>query len=292
MNDAKIYRWEFCLPAILLFSLLFLAPVILGFAYSFTNWNAIRISNETARWVGLDNYKTIFQDPELFSIVRRTIRFGLLTTVGKNGIGFVLALMFFKGLKSLYALRALFFLPAMLAPLVIGLMFGSIFETTGALNSLLEVLGLSHLTKPWLVHTAKTAFRTVVFVEVWRQAGFNMVIYLAGLQLIDMNLFEAASIDGAGYFQQLFYIVLPRMITAFSINLILNLSVGLKAFDIIQVLTIGGPAGGTEVINTKVYKMYGERLYGLSSAYSVVMFVITALFGFLALYLTTRDVDT
>ena len=117
-------------------------------------------------------------------------------------------------------------------------------------------------------------------------------IYLAGLQLIDQSFYEAASIDGATAYQKLRFITLPRMLPSISINLLLNLSQGLKAFDIVYVLTGGGPNGSTELINTMVFKEFGKRMYGMSSAYGVVMFIITAAFGLIALKLTNKDFDS
>ena len=110
--------------------------------------------------------------------------------------------------------------------------------------------------------------------------------------MIDQSFYEAASIDGATAFQKLRYITLPRMLPSISINLLLNLSQGLKAFDIVYVLTGGGPNGSTELINTMVFKEFGKRMYGMSSAYGVVMFIITAVFGLIALKLTNKDFDS
>ena len=112
-----------------------------------------------------------------------------------------------------------------------------------------------------------------------------MVIYLAGLQLIDKTYYEAAAVDGANEMQQLIFITLPRIIPSLIINLLLSLSQGLKAFDIIFVLTGGGPSGATELINTLVFREFGKKLYGMSSAYGVILFVITAVAGLLVLKL-------
>ncbi len=286
----KIYRWEFTIPALAFYSVFFILPVMLGFYYSLTNWNAIKLSGEVVKFVGFDNFKKILTTPELRTVILRTIYFGFVTTIFKNVIGFGLALMVNKGLKSRHALRSVFFLPSMLSPLIIGLIFGSLFMTDGFVNQLLSSIGLQNLVTPWLT-TKSTALGTTMFVEIWRQTGFNMVIYLAGLQLIDQGFYEAASIDGASPWQQLRFITIPRIMPSFAINLLLNLSQGLKAFDIIFVLTGGGPAGSTELINTMVFREYGKKLFGMSTAYGVVVFIITALFGLLAMKITSKDRD-
>lgn len=282
MYQKTLYKTRFEIPALVLYSVLFIVPVLLNFGYALTNWNAIKLTGETAKFVGLKNFQTIFSDPELFKVVIRTIWYAFVTTIFKNILGFLLALALDKGLKSKQALRAIFFLPSMLSPLIIGLMFGSLFMTNGFFNQLLTAIGLENLTRPWLT-SSETALGSAMLVDIWKQVGFNMVIYLAGLQLIDGSFYEAASIDGANAFQQLIYITIPRMIPSFIINLLLNMSAGLKTFDIIFVLTGGGPNGSTELINTMVFKQYGQKLYGMSAAYGVIVFLITAVFGILIL---------
>ena len=290
MCNKKIYKTYFTFPALFFYILLFIIPVILNFGYSFTNWNAIKMTGETAKFIGFDNYIDIFQDSELFMVIVRTLLFAAVTTVFKNVIGFLLALALNEGLKTKNILRAIFFLPAMLSPLIIGLIFGSIFMKAGFANQLLTALGLEELTKAWLT-TKSTALGTTMFVEIWRQVGFNMVIYLAGLQLIDKSYYEAAAVDGANKRQQLRYITLPRILPSLIINLLLALSQGLKAFDIVFVLTGGGPNGATELINTLVFNQFGKKLYGMSAAYGVILFIITAIAGLLVLRLRDNSDD-
>lgn len=288
--EKKIYKNYFTYPALFFYTLLFIVPVILNFVYSFTNWNAIKLTGETAKFTGLENYIRILGDPELLKVILRTIVFALVTSLFKNVIGFFLALGLNEGLKTKNFLRAIFFLPAMLSPLIIGLIFGSIFMKAGFVNQCLEGLGLSELTRSWLT-TKETALGTTMFVEIWRQTGFTMVIYLAGLQLIDKTYYEAAAVDGATGRQKLVYITLPRMIPSLIINLLLSLSQGLKAFDIIFVLTGGGPNGSTELINTLIFHEFGQKLYGLSAAYGVILFIITAIAGLLVLRIRDNHDD-
>lgn len=286
MIKQKIYKTSFVIPAIVLYVVLFITPVILNFGYSFTNWNAISLARETAKFIGFDNFERIFSDSKLFSVVTRTIMYAFVTTIFKNLFGFLLALALHKGLKSKQALRTIFFLPSMLSPLIIGLIFGSLLMTNGFINQLLTGLGLEEFTRAWLT-SSETALPATMAVDIWKQLGFNMVIYLAGLQIIDTTYYEAASIDGANSFQKLILITIPRMIPSIVINLLLNMSQGLKAFDIIFVLTGGGPNGSTELINTMVFKQFGQRMYGMSAAYGVIVFMITAVFA--AFILNIKD---
>ena len=288
MNKNKIYNVWFSVPALALYLVLFISPVILNFGYSLTNWNAIKLTGETAKYIGMRNFQKIFQDPELTAIIVRTIWFAFVTTIFKNIFGLLLALVLNEGFRSKEALRAVYFLPSILSPLIIGLIFGSLLMTNGFVNQLLTAVGLEHLTRPWLT-TAFTALGSTMMVDIWKQVGFNMVIYLAGLQLIDKTYYEAADLDGATYFDKLHYITLPRMIPSVIINLLLNMSQGLKTFDIVYVLTNGGPNGATELINTQVYKQFGQKLYGMSSAYGVIMFVVTAIFGIMILRINSEQ---
>ena len=288
MNKNKIYNVWFSVPALALYLVLFISPVILNFGYSLTNWNAIKLTGETAKYIGMRNFQKIFQDPELTAIIVRTIWFAFVTTIFKNIFGLLLALVLNEGFRSKEALRAVYCLPSMLSPLIIGLIFGSLLMTNGFVNQLLTAVGLEHLTRPWLT-TAFTALGSTMMVDIWKQVGFNMVIYLAGLQLIDKTYYEAADLDGATYFDKLHYITLPRMIPSVIINLLLNMSQGLKTFDIVYVLTNGGPNGATELINTQVYKQFGQKLYGMSSAYGVIMFVVTAIFGIMILRINSEQ---
>lgn len=282
MYEKKLYKNYFVWPAIIMYTLLFMLPVVINIIYSFTDWNAIKITGETARFVGLKNFISILGNKDLSMVILRTIYFALITTIFKNSLGFLLALGLNEGLKTKNVLRTIFFLPSMLSPLIIGLIFGTIFMKAGFFNQILQAIGFENLNRAWLT-TKETALNTAMFVEIWKQVGFNMVIYLAGLQLIDKTYYEAAAVDGANKWHEIFYITIPRIIPSFIINLLLNLSQGLKAFDIVFVLTGGGPAGSTELINTLVFKEFGKGLYGMSAAYGVIVFIITAIFGFLVL---------
>lgn len=277
MQKNKIYRIGFTIPALIFYTVLFILPVLLNFYYSLTNWNAIKLTGETAKFIGLANFQKIFSDPALFSIILRTLWYAVVTTVFKNILGFLLALGLHEGLKTKQFLRATFFLPSMLSPLIIGLIFGTLLMPTGFFNQLLGAVGIP-CDIAWAT-TAETALGSVMAVDVWKQMGYNMVIYLAGLQLIDGSYYEAASMDGANAFQKLVFITLPRMIPSIIINLLLNISQGLKTFDLVYVITNGGPNGASELINTMVFKQFGQKMYGMSAAYGVIIFIITAIFG-------------
>ena len=295
-NNAKIsiiqgqfYPQYFILPAFLLYAALFILPSLLGIVYSLTDWNIYR---NAINFIGLDNFKEILATSSYRLIIGNTFFFALVTTFFKILIGLILALVLNENLRTRHVLRTIFYLPVVMSPLVIGLVFISIFNPTrGLLNQALRGIGLDSFTRQWLAD-AGTAMPVVMGVEIWRLSGYCMVIFLAGLQLIPQNLYEVASIDGAGAWHSFMNITLPFLRPSITMNLILNIIWGLKAFDIIFILTKGGPGHRSEVISVSVFDEYSSGRYGFATALGVVIFVLTSVIAFVVLrMLNKREVD-
>lgn len=260
----------------------------MGFGYALTNWNSM---TDTIKFVGLDNFRTIFATGEYLKYISNTVVFTVVTSIFEAVIGISLALVLNTHLKSKNILRSIFFLPQTVAPLIIGLIFSSIFAPSGIINDFLKMIGLGAFTHSWLTET-KFAMPAVMSVEVWRWAGLNMVIFLAGLQIIPKAYYEAASIDGASRWQKFKNITVPYIIPAVTINTVLNAIHGLKVFDIIFSLTNGGPGTVTEVLSTSVYREYGAGHYGLSTALNLVMFILTTVVACtLQVIISKREVE-
>lgn len=286
--DKKIYPSHFLIFPFLLYVVFFIAPSFMGLALSFTDWNSV---SDKINPVGFQHFIEIFTNKRYLLVIRNTLIFALVTTVFKNVIGLLMALALNKGFKTRNILRTIFFFPVMLSPLIIGLVFKSIYNPDyGVINEFLRLIGLSGLAKDWL-GDINTALSAVTIVEIWRLVGQNMVIYIAGLQAIPEDYLEAASIDGATSFQKLRYIILPQLLPSITINLILNLIAGLKVFDLVFVLTNGGPARRTEVLNTVIYKEYSTGRYGFSTAMGFVMFIFTCIVAFSVLRAMTKEED-
>lgn len=284
----KVYPSYFVLIPLLLYIVFFIAPSFIGLALSFTDWNAV---NDEIHFVGLQHFIDIFTNKRYLLVIANTLIFAAVTTVLKNILGLSMALVLNKEFKSRNLLRTIFFFPVMLSPLIIGLVFKSIYNPDyGVINEVLRGIGLENLTNDWLGNV-NTALAAVILVEIWRMVGQNMVIYIAGLQAISDDYLEAASIDGANAFQKLRYVVLPQLLPSITINLILNLIAGLKVFDLVFVLTNGGPARKTEVLNTVIYKEYSSGRYGFSTAMGLIMFVFTCIVAFGVLRGMTREED-
>jgi len=273
MQEKSIYKKSYIIPALLIYGILFVVPVIMGFAYSMTNWNSM---NDKVKFIGLHNFETIFlsNNGEYLKYIWNTLWFAIITSLFEAIIGIGLALLLNGELKTKSLLRSVFFLPQTISALIIGLMFTSIFARSGIINSFLTSIGLGFLTHDWLVDVS-LAMPSVMFVEIWRYAGLNMVIFLAGLQMIPKEYYEAGEIDGASLWKQFTNITIPYIMPSITINTVLNMIHGLKVFDVVFVLTNGGPGNITEVLNTSVFREYAAGNYGLSSAEGLILFLIT-----------------
>lgn len=286
MYKKKLYGMKFILPAFILYTVLYIIPTIAGMVISLTDWNVTRAG---VKFVGLQNFINIFTSTggQYMASIAHTFEFTIVTVIFKTLFGLGLALLLNKGLKSQNLFRTIFFLPYALAPLIIGIAFVSVLKPDGPLNILLSAFGLDALTHSWLTEPS-TAMGSTMAVEIWRMAGWNMMILLAGLQMIPEEYYEASAIDGASRFKQFTKITLPFLRPSLMIVIVLNTIHGLRVFDIIYALTGGGPGGLTEVINTQVFKEFGMGRYGMANALNVVIFLITVVVALVMQRVLTR----
>lgn len=269
----KLYGVRFIIPALILYTVLFIIPSIAGMVISLTDWN---VSKPDIHFIGLQNFIKIFTSKGgmYLGSILHTLEFTFVTVILKTLLGLGLALLLNKGLKSRNVFRTIFFIPYALAPIIIGISFISVLKPDGPFNQFLTVIGLEALTRSWLSNPS-TALNSTMAVEIWRMAGWNMMILLAGLQMIPEEYYEASSIDGAGKWKQFWKITLPFLRPSMMTVIVLNTIHGLRTFDVIYALTGGGPGGLTEVINTQVFKEFGMGRYGMANALNVVIFVVT-----------------
>ncbi|WP_077534688.1 carbohydrate ABC transporter permease [Massiliimalia massiliensis] len=271
MNYNKIYSKWFWVPAFAIFFILFLLPSILGVFFSFTNWNSM---SESLKWVGLENYKKIFESGSSIRPFANTIFFAVMTSVLKGGFGLLLALALNRRVYGRNALRTLFFLPMVLSNVIVGLVFQQIYHpTTGVLNQFLNLLGMGSLAHGWIIEPGLVMWSCVA-VEVWKASGFNMVIFLAGLQSVPTDLYEACDMDGGSAWQKFIKVTLPFIMPSVVINMLLNVISGLKVFDVIYTLTNGGPGKMSEVVEIVILNEFAIGNYGYGTAYSTLMFVV------------------
>ena len=272
MYKKKLYGTGFVVPALVLYVVLYMIPTIAGVVISLTDWNVAR---SEIHFIGLKNYINIFKSVggTYGQSLVHTLEFTFVTVIGKTILGLGLALLLHRGLKSRNIFRTIFFVPYALAPLIIGISFISILKPNGPFNEILRMIGLGGITHSWLTEKG-TALGTTMAVEIWRMAGWNMMILLAGLEMIPEEYYEASSIDGAGPWKQFWSITLPYLRPSLMTVTVLNAIHGLRVFDIIYALTGGGPGGLTEMVNTQVFKEFGMGRYGMANALTVVIFLI------------------
>ena len=274
----KMYPLYFSMGAVVLYSLFMVLPGLMGFYLSFTNWN--RYSSEI-NFVGLQNFALIFSKQNYWDSITNTIIFTLVTIALKTVVALLLALLLTKGLKRFFNFhRVIIYLPAIIPMIVVGIVFRSILHpTTGVLNEFLRAVGLDFLAQRWLTNQ-DIALYSVILVDTWKGVGFIMVILIAGLQVIPTEYYEAAQIDGANGWEEFWKITLPLLTPILTVTTVLNLLYGLRVFDVVWVLTNGGPGYATETVYTMVFKEFSKGRYGVSTALSTLLFVIMSIGGY------------
>ena len=271
MNKKKIYPWWFVLVPVLLYVCFFLVPSLLGV-------------------FGLKNYMEIFTSNKDYAFgIFNTLKFTVISNILKIVPALFLAIMLQEGIRGKNVYRTILYLPSILPFMIIGLTFKSILNyNTGLLNTVLDALHLGFFKQKWL-SDLNVVWKSIYGVDAWRGIGYVMTIFLAGLNTIPQTYYEAAKIDGAGFWQRVRHVTLPMLSGAIMINLVFGLTYGLKVFDVVYVLTNGGPGHATEVVTTYSYQLYSSGQYGMSTALNTVLLVITAVIGVLVVKTMSRQ---
>ncbi|WP_420828882.1 MULTISPECIES: carbohydrate ABC transporter permease [Metabacillus] len=276
------------LPALFAVSFFILYPFLNGLKISFTNWNGF---SQTYDYVGFSQYLRMLQDPDTWLIVKNTLLYGLGSTFFQNIIGLLYALLLNQSIKMRSITRTIIYLPVIISPLIMGYIWYFFFSFQGgALNDVLVFLGLDKINA-----LADPAINTwiIVFVNTYQFVGVAMIIYLAGLQSISKDFYEAAQIDGASSLQQFKNITLPLLMPSITINMVLNIIGGLKLFDVIVALTNGGPGNASQSMSTFMYDLYFNRQdAGYAATQGILMAVIILVISLAALmYFKRKEVE-
>ncbi|HYP43833.1 MAG TPA: sugar ABC transporter permease [Propionibacteriaceae bacterium] len=265
-------------PSVALALTFLVLPLVLAFFYSFQKISSL--SGQTA-WIGLANYVTMFSDATFYRSLVNTALFTLLTVPVSLAIGLALAVLFNSVLPARKLFRTIVYLPLVISGVAVGLIGTFLFnETVGVVSKILVVIGLPSV--PWQSN-GPAAFVSIVLITLWIRVGFNMIIYLAGLQSVPVELHESAQVEGAGTWQRFRWITLPLLGPSTFFLLIMNVIYSFQVFDTIYVMTNGGPGSATEVLGTYAYKTaFGPtRDQGYGAAIGVVIFLITLVFTIL-----------
>ncbi|MEQ9690968.1 MAG: sugar ABC transporter permease [Bauldia litoralis] len=289
MIDARgrLGPYLFMAPALLYLGIWIYYPIAKNFYLSFLGSDSTRTGDYY--FVGLQNYRDLLNDELFFRALLHNLAWVGLSIVIPVVIGLILAVLLVRRrARRFYA--AVFFLPVTGAPIMAAIVWGWIYNPTfGALNQLLEIIGLGGLAHPWLGDTG-TALVAVNMIGSWGYYGFCALIFLAGLQSIDLEIYEAARIDGANSFQQFWSITLPLLRPTLMFVIVYTIIGSMKFFDIIYVATKGGPDNSTQIVAVYMFDLFirqGEVTY--AAAMSVVLTAIILLMSLVVIRNVTRS---
>lgn len=248
------------------------APLLYSFYYSLTDWNGF---SPHYNFVGLDNFQRIFRDPLFSNAIENTVIWMIAAIIIPTGAGLTLALMLHEGVRLANFYKSLFYFPISLSLAVIGQVWIWIYQPRwGLLNVVLRELGLEQYARAWLAK-ADSALPAVIAAWSWQQIGLAMVIFLAGLTAVPTELTEAAQIDGANRRQSLRHVVIPMLRPASIVVIALAVINSLKSFDVVYVMTKGGPFHSSDTLAMFMYNECFQKYYmGYGSASAVVLFLI------------------
>ncbi|MFJ5963210.1 carbohydrate ABC transporter permease [Bacillus sp. NPDC093026] len=271
--------WWMYMPAVLVVSIFIIYPFFNGIQLSFTNWNGF---SQNYQWIGLDQYKRLLQDPTTWLVVKNTLLYGIGSTILQNIIGLGYALLLNHSLKMRAVTRTIIYLPVMISPIAMGYIWYFIFAYQGgALNDVVMLFGFEPINA---LGNPQLNTWIIVFVNTYQFVGIAMIIYLAGLQSIPKDYYEAAQLDGASSLQQFWRITLPLLMPSITINVVLNVIGGLKLFDVIVALTGGGPGDASQSMSTFMYDLYFKRQdAGYAATQGVFMALIILVMSIAAL---------
>lgn len=276
-RDAKLYPYWIAVPCILVYSAFYFVPLIAGLVFSVTDWNSYRFWSP--EFNGLDNFIGFFNESNFTKAIKNTFNIAIFTTLFKVVLGLVLALALVRPLRTRNVLRTVFFMPAVLSSVVIGLVFSSIFRMEGLFTHLLAIFGITGLEIDWLGNP-HYSIPIIMFTEIWQWSGLAMVVFIGSLQSIPKEYYEAVEIDGAGRFQRFWYITMPMLASAFNFNITIALIGGLRVFTPVFILTNGGPGFETDVLARYIFSTYGNGFYGKAAAISIIQSAMIILISY------------
>ncbi len=266
-------RYWLLFPALIIYGLFLFYPMVFSFVVSLYDWDGLSPSKT---FVGLKNYRTFFSDPTSLLVLRNNLLWTILTLAIPTVFGLLLAVALNSNIKGRIVFRSIFYSPAVLPLVAIGIIWAWIYNPMfGAVNTFLRLIGLGSLTRLWL-SDPRIVLYAVVVTGIWQGTGFPMLLFLAGLQSIPKELYEAGSIDGASSVQGFWYITLPSLRETFIVVISLLVVNSLRVFDLIYVMTWGGPGRATQVLGTWMYfNTFVYHKVGFGSSIAWIMTIIS-----------------
>lgn len=259
----------FSLPFLIVFMLFMVYPLVFGFYISFFKWNILGKPS----FLGLQNYVDLLSDEKFWSSLWHTVQFVIMTTPVLLIIGFLMALLVTSKSPLRGIMETCFFLPYIFSMTVVATLWAWIMQKDfGIINQILKIAGLNGVS--WLT-SEKNAMWSISIATYWWTAGFNMVLFSAGIKQLSKEIYESATVDGANYIQQVMHITIPLLKPTTILCLILQIIASFNVFGQVYVMTGGGPAGSTRVLVQYIYETgFNYFRMGYSAAMSYILFII------------------
>jgi raffinose/stachyose/melibiose transport system permease protein len=278
----------FSLPTILFFLFFISIPVIFTIILTFADWKGYDLNQ--IKFIGFANFAEVFKDKIFLKSFLNTVIFVGFTTLFLNIFGFIGAMIIDQKVAGARFLKNTIFLPVLLSPIIIGIMWSRMLDAFGVINKILQAAGIIKLPILFL-GSSKIALYTVIVATLWQFTGYDMLLYYAGLQGIENHLLEAARIDGANEFRVTTKIIIPTLSPVITITMLLNIIGGFKVFEIVYVMTAGGPNHGSEVLATYLFQQaFRFNNMGFSSVIAMVIVFISLIVSVIRLRVTNREI--
>jgi raffinose/stachyose/melibiose transport system permease protein len=267
-----IIGWLFVLPALLMYAVFVGVPFLMTILYSFHRWNG----TGPMTWVGVDNYVTVFQVPNLIGTVFNAFWLIVWFSFIPVGLGLITASVIHRVASGRFGeiARTVLFLPYIIALVAAGIIWGWLFSLSGLVNQILNAIGLGAITRAWL-GDFNWALSAVGLIGIWVLLGFCTILLSTGISKIEPALYESARIDGASWFREFVAITVPLLRQEIGVCLTVTVIAALATFDIVYVATAGGPGNSTAVPGLQIYILaFTQRAVGLASALAVILMVL------------------
>jgi multiple sugar transport system permease protein len=278
LDNDTIAAWIFLFPALILLGIFIIYPIVYLFFLSFT---AGSFTSTGIYWVGLRNYWRLLLNPDFWQVIGNTAYFTVATVIPSLIIPLGLAALLNQNMALRGVIRTAYFLPSIISLVAAGLGFRWLFQTEGPVNGLLNGIGIPPI--PWLGDTF-WAMPVLIILSIWKQLGFNMVVFLAGLQAIPPSRYEAAELDGANAWQQFWHITLPGLRPTLIFAIVTTVIFTLRSFEQVYVVTGGGPLNSTNLLVYYIYQeAFGQFDFGYAAAAATVLLAVTLMLVYLQL---------
>lgn len=269
----------FTIPAVLIYTLLFAVPLVLAYVSSLTNWNGLTLNFDKLKFIGIDNFSRMLKDRDVLSSIKVSLLIMVIVTLFSNGGGLYLANILSKNGRGTNAIRSVFFIPYVLSSVSIAFIWMAILSYNGLLNNILTKLNFEKLS---LFQNTGSSLLCIIIVEIWRTIGFYMVLYIAALKGVPTELVEAATLDGTSERQLFWKVKFPLIFPQFITGILMSITTELRLYDMVLILTGGGPGSSTRTIAyTVVEEGFNNWRMGYAGAIACFLSVLIIIISFI-----------